>query len=69
MAMNKRYYLEYQGMKKEVSKKEWVQAERSAGFRPKCYHGRNETCECEATGGFSSSQGIRGSVEYEKEKV
>lgn len=59
--MKKRYFLEFMGMKKEVTREEWIKAERAAGFRPK--GGGDE----EATGGFGSSQGVNGSIEYVKE--
>lgn len=41
----------------EVTKEEFIQAERRAGFRPKSGDGL-------ATAGFSSSIGISGRVEY-----
>jgi len=50
------YFLEHPVFgKKEVTKEEWIQAERSAGFRPK--HGGGGP----ATGGFSGN-GISGSI-------
>jgi hypothetical protein len=64
--VKKKYFLEYKGMKKEVTKKEWIQAERSAGFRPKCSCSYGQ-CEHEATGGFGSGEGVNGSIEYVKE--
>lgn len=57
--MKKKYFLEFQGMKKEVTRAEWIQAERSAGFRSKFGD------DSEATGGFSSG-GVSGSIEYVK---
>lgn len=67
--MNKKYFLEYKGMKKEVTKQEWIEAERRAGFRPKCSCGRDQKCEHEATGGFGSGEGINGSIQYIKESL
>jgi len=50
------YFLEHSIFgKKEVTKEEWVQAERSAGFHPKCGG------DGPATGGFSGN-GISGSI-------
>ncbi|NJO48156.1 MAG: hypothetical protein HC840_00410 [Leptolyngbyaceae cyanobacterium RM2_2_4] len=63
--MKKKYFLEYAGMKKEVTKEEWVKAERRAGFRPKC--SCEHTCNHEATGGFGSGEGVNGSIEFTKE--
>jgi len=60
---NKRYFLSYMGMEKEVTRKEWIQAERDAGFRSKFGYAQ------EATGGFSSSSGVSGRIEYTKEVV
>lgn len=58
---NKRYFLSYKGMEKEVSREEWIKAERDAGFRSKFGDDK------EATGGFGSSNGVSGRVEYVKE--
>jgi len=66
---DKKYFLEFMGMKKEVSKQEWIQAERAAGFRPKCSCERGQKCDHEATGGFGSSQGVQGSIQYTKESL
>ena len=51
-----KYYLkaDWQDEPQEVSKEEFIQAERAAGFRPKSGNG------C-ATGGFSGG-GVRGSM-------
>jgi hypothetical protein len=57
--MKKHYYLEAFGLKREVTREEWIQAERAAGFRSK---GGDNT---EATGGFSSGC-VSGSIEYVK---
>lgn len=59
--MKKKYYLSFMGMKKEVSRDEWIRAERAAGFRNKFGDGH------EATGGFGSAEGICGSIEYVKD--
>jgi len=58
---NKRYFLSFMGMEKEVTRKEWIDAEQSAGFRSKFGN------DHEATGGFSSGSGICGRIEYVKE--
>jgi len=63
---NKKYFLETIGLnnKVEVTKEEWIRAERSAGFRPKMASnevGYMSTC---ATGGFSNNF-ISGSIKYE----
>lgn len=54
-----KYFLEFMGMKKEVTKDEFRQAERQAGFRCKC----STRCEHLATGGFHAS-GIIGTIIY-----
>lgn len=56
------YFLEHPIFgKKQVTKEEWIQAERSAGFRPK-YGGDGP-----ATGGFSGN-GISGSMRLQKKR-
>lgn len=48
----------------EVSKKEWIAAERCAGFRPRIssdHPAYETTC---ATGGWSTSHGISGTITY-----
>jgi hypothetical protein len=59
----KKYFLEFMGMKKEVTRGEFISAERAAGFRSKFGD------DHEATGGFGSSSGVKGSIEYTKESV
>lgn len=46
----------------EVPKEEWIRAERAAGFRPKLWSGDPAYMTTPATGGFSSSYGISGSI-------
>jgi hypothetical protein len=46
---------------REVSKKEWIQAERSAGFRPKMSSDHPDYMNTCATGGFSNGS-IRGRI-------
>ncbi len=57
-----KYFLtRYDGIEKEVTKTEYVNAERGSNFRPKC-----EDVGQIATAGFSSSlTGISGRVVYE----
>lgn len=57
----KKYFLSFQGLEKEVTKEEWIKAERGAGFYSKF------GSDHEATGGFSSG-GISGSIRYEDPK-
>ena len=61
------YFLQYGDEEpKEVTKKEFIKAERSAGFHPKCYDPDYKVC---ATAGFSSSMGnVRGTVKRKKDK-
>jgi len=64
--MKTKYFLEEGEGKKEVTRKEWIQAERAAGFRPKMAStdpGYMDTC---ATGGFTGN-GISGSIEIQHE--
>lgn len=49
---------------REVTKEEYIKAERAAGFRPKMSSDDPRYMSTIATAGFSSSGGIRGSVEY-----
>ena len=46
----------------EVSKEDWIKAERRAGFRPKLWSGDPAYMTTCATGGFSDSGGISGSI-------
>lgn len=50
----RQYFLSYMDMEKEVTKEEYIKAERAAGFRSK--FGDNEV----ATASFGSSEGIKG---------
>lgn len=68
-----RYFLTRVGVEKEVTKEEWIRAERASGFRPKGVCWRcgppeigNKDCICStATAGFSSTMsGISGRIEY-----
>ena len=53
------YYLSHPQLgQKEVTKEEFIRAERAAGFRSKI--GRDDVC---ATGGFSGN-GVSGSIKY-----
>ena len=58
-----KYYLkaDFQKEKQEVTKEEFIQAERAAGFRPKYGDGV-------ATGGFSGG-GVSGYIEHVKEQI
>lgn len=59
--MNEIYYLalaDHPDSKREVSKEEWVRAERAAGFRPK----GEDRGQC-ATGGFGNGS-VRGTIEH-----
>ena len=55
-----KYFLKYDDEKsfKEVTKREWVIAERSAGFRPKCDISDPNNDEILATNGFSNNGGF-----------
>ena len=57
--MNERYFLraQWQEQWQEVTREQWIRAERMAGFRPK-YGGDGP-----ATGGFSG-YGVSGKIEY-----
>lgn len=48
----------------EVSKADWIKAERGAGFRPKMASDHPNYMMTCATGGFSSSHGMSGAVTY-----
>ena len=66
--MRKRYFLKTTGYNNEVevTKEEWIRAERSAGFRPKIQSTDPMYMKVCATGGFSSGY-IQGIIRYEKE--
>ena len=54
----------YEAHKVEVTKEQWILAERHAGFRPKCSSDDPQYWTEPATGGFSGS-GMNGSITYE----
>lgn len=51
----------------EVSKEDWIKAERAAGFCPKLWSGDPAYMTTCATGGFGGSQGISGNITYDGE--
>lgn len=67
--MGNRYFLsaklgsEY--VKREVTLEEFCKAERAAGFRPKMPSTDPRYMTTPATGGFGSSEGISGHVEWQ----
>lgn len=63
-----KYYLSHSALgEKEVTKQEFIKAERAAGFRPKLPSTHPNYMETCATGGFSSGD-MRGRIEYIKER-
>lgn len=60
-----RYFLkaDHQTSWDEVTKEQWVMAERNAGFRPKLWSGDPNYMTTCATGGFSGG-GVSGKIEY-----
>lgn len=64
-----KYFLkaEWQPDKQEVTKEQWIKAERAAGFRPKLSSDHPEYMTTCATGGFHSG-GVSGSISYEAVK-
>lgn len=48
----------------EVSRDEWIRAERAAGFRPKMASDDPRYMQTQATGGFSSSAGTEGRIKW-----
>ena len=59
-----KYFLSHGQLgRKQVTKAEWIQAERAAGFRPKCASDHPAYWTQCATGGFSSGN-ISGSITY-----
>lgn len=61
-----RYILKHSAFgEKEVTKEEWIKAERAAGFRPKCASDDPRYWTEPATGGFTGS-GMSGSIIYEQ---
>ena len=51
-------------IEREVTLEEFCRAERTAGFRPKICSGDPAYMTTPATGGFGSSEGIRGRIQY-----
>lgn len=49
----------------QVSKGDWIKAERAAGFRPKLWSGHEDYMKVCATGGFGGSTGISGSITFD----
>lgn len=60
--MRTRYILSAIGMEKEVTRADWIRAERSAGFRLKS--ATDDLTKC-ATGGFSGYGGVSGRIIHE----
>ena len=56
---------DFQGDWIEVTKEEWIKAERAAGFRPKLWRGLPAYMTTCATGGFGGN-GVSGRIEYPK---
>lgn len=69
--MTYKYFLEVvfagKKVKREVSLEEFCKAERAAGFRPKLSSCDLNYMTTPATGGFSSSGGISGSMTWTQE--
>ena len=51
-------------IEREVTLEEFCKAERAAGFRPKMWSGHPKYMTTVATGGFSGSGGVSGSIMY-----
>lgn len=66
--MGNRYFLRDRGETewREVDRRRWIEAERSAGFRPKLASTDARYMEVCATGGFTGN-GIEGRLDYEWE--
>jgi hypothetical protein len=64
--MSQRYFLkaDHQTSWDEVTKEQWIRAERAAGFRPKLWSGDPNYMTTCATGGFSNGGGLSGKIEY-----
>lgn len=64
--MKKKYFLQTTGFgdKVEVTKEEWIRAERRAGFQPKLSSDHPEYMNTCATGGFNNGY-ISGSIKGE----
>jgi hypothetical protein len=62
--MENRFFLKYGAEDwHEVTREEWIRAERAAGFQPKIASTDPRYWTTEATGGFSSGN-VSGRVEY-----
>lgn len=68
--MADKYLLQRRGESdwKEVSKQEWIKAERQAGFYPKVSSLHPQFWLICATGGFNDGN-IRGRIEFEKNDI
>lgn len=65
MSEQERYFLSHPVFgEKEVTREEWVKAERQAGFRPPCLSDNPRYWTEPATGGFYSNAGVSGRIEY-----
>lgn len=66
--MQTRYFLSValgsETVEREVTLEEFCKAERAAGFMPKLWSGDPRFMTTPATGGFFSSHGVSGRVEY-----
>lgn len=62
-----KYFLkaDWQTEYQEVTKEQWIKAERAAGFRPKLSSDDPDYMKTCATGGFSGS-GVNGKIVYSK---
>ena len=67
MAKVERYYLRASDGSpwQQVTKEDWIKAERAAGFRPKLASTDPEYMTTCATGGFGVNGGTRGEIRYE----
>ncbi len=60
------FFLKYEGIgEKQVSMKDWIKAERQAGFRPRMSSDDPRYMTTMATGGFGSGN-LSGSIKFEK---
>lgn len=64
-----KYYLkpDWKNEWDEVSREEWIKAERNAGFMPKLSADHPDYMKTLATGGFYG-KGVGGRIEFDKEK-
>jgi hypothetical protein len=65
-----KYFLkaEHQDKEEQVTKEQFIRAERNVGFHPKCAHDSPNYWTTCATGGFSGS-GMSGRIEYTEDGV